>query len=185
MLSQWQERWSADLCKVCTVISGMRPVTCLAWWHVRVRLMSVRTCRLSDAEAAKLGMRRGRSAYNAEPVQWDMGVSLERRCRGAPLPRKPNFVQSPSSSTTLPLPRIEILRWRSEVPMSLAHLQLCLMQGRQARRPTLQLPLARRPWRGPLLGSLIRQSSPCASPRMGTRSAPGASTATFEMHCPV
>ena len=40
-------------------------------------------CRLSDAEAAKLGMRRGRSAFSAEPIQWDAGLPLERRCRGA------------------------------------------------------------------------------------------------------
>ncbi len=42
-------------------------------------------CRLSDAEAAKLGMRRGRSAYNAEPIQWDAGLPLERRVKGTQL----------------------------------------------------------------------------------------------------
>ena len=167
--------------------SQLQHVACdmpCAWWHVRVHLMRVRTRRLSDAEAAKLGMRRGRSAYNAEPVQWDVGVSLERRCRGAPLPGKPNSAQCTSSSTTLPPPWIELLEMRSEVTLSFAHLLLCLMQGRQAQRPTLQLPLARRPWKGPLLESLIRQSSPCTSPRMGSWSAPGPSTASA-MHCPV
>ena len=49
-------------------------------------------CRLSDADAARLGMRRGRSAFNAEPIQWDAGLPLERRCRGAP-----PFLRAPGS----------------------------------------------------------------------------------------
>ena len=49
---------------------------------VRACMVQFHACRLSDAEAAKLGMRRGRSAYNAEPIQWDAGIPLERRVRG-------------------------------------------------------------------------------------------------------
>ena len=67
--------------------SHARAVSCQAPLF-GIRALWLSTCRLSDAEAAKLGMRRGRSAYNAEPIQWDSGVSLERRARGASSPRQ-------------------------------------------------------------------------------------------------
>ncbi|CAK0785661.1 hypothetical protein CVIRNUC_008872 [Coccomyxa viridis] len=59
--------------------------------------------RLSDADAAKLGMRRGRSAFSAEPIQWDAGLPLERRCRGAVSSKPSSAAVSGAASMEAPL----------------------------------------------------------------------------------